>query len=79
MEAEREIEELRRLVERTQKEKDEKVKQVEMERDTCAREAEEWKKRAEKAEKEKEKHWNHIEVLNALIQGICLLKICTHC
>ena len=51
-EAERETEELRRLVERTEKERDEKVKQVEMERDRCVKEAEEWKKRAERAEKE---------------------------
>ena len=72
MEAERETEEFRRLVERTQKEKDEKVKQVEMERDTCAREAEERKKRAENTEKEKEKHWNRIDALEIFLRGICL-------
>ena len=72
MEAERETEELRRLVEGIEKEKDEGVKQVEMERDKCAKEAEEWKKRAEKAEKEKEKHWNRIETLETFLQGICL-------
>lgn len=68
---EKETEGLKRLIERTEKEKDEKVKQLEMDRDKWIKETEEYKRRAEKAEKDR----ICFEMLDSFLRGNRLHKL----
>ena len=71
------MEELKRLVENTEKEKED-VKQVEMDMGKCVQEVEEYDRQVEKEEREKERCWSHAGTLDTFIRGIRLHNSATN-